>query len=155
MRSLGDLCPLINTGYTLPTSRSPTQRPSPRTAKSSPHRGSQRRLHSRARSQHGRPGTVAALKRHGGILRHFRLFDPPPPCTLHLPNTRRRRPTWRHGCFAVPQWGIGDGRVSIRKMVKERIQLSQTQTHILICPPKIWGKCYMHTQDYSILAQAS
>lgn len=27
--------------------------------------------------------------------------------------------------------------VSIRKMVKERLQLSQTQTHISICPPKI------------------
>lgn len=53
-------------------------------------------------------------------------------------------------CFAVPQWGIGDGRVSIRKMSEKKIQLSQTQTHILICPPKIWenATCTLRTTVY-------
>lgn len=51
VRALGDLCPWAHAGSVTPEGGSPPpRRPSPPTAESSPPRGSQRRLHSRARS---------------------------------------------------------------------------------------------------------
>lgn len=117
VRSPGELSPLID------ASRAPPTAPLfPGTAKSSPHRGSQRRLHSRARSQHGRPGAVAALKRHGGApaslpgtLPASRLHAlPPPPPHTHRDRLRQR---WRP--LAFYQVTVGQkatGRAPTRKM---------------------------------------
>lgn len=118
--SLGDLCPLIYAGHSLPRSRSPSQRPSPRDGQILP----TPRFTTPPPLTCPEPAWPARRRRRPQKtwrdLASLPRGWPLPTATPRLPDPSRPRPRWRPRGFPGPPRGKGDSRAPIRKMVERK-----------------------------------